>query len=502
MKIQIVWPVIDLYKGDNQFVGISQISALLKKKDFVSQVIEADFKKIKSRLRKDTLTILAFSTPTVYAQTYLELSRRLKREGSVFSIFGGPHPTYFPDLIEAEGVDSLCRGEGEYPMVECVEALRDGHPITGIPNLWIKEKGTIFRNPLRPLIEDLDTLPLPDHEIFRRAIPNNVWQAVVMTSRGCPYQCTYCFNHAYRELYRGKGRMVRRRSVGHVIQELKSVKAHKNYEFVRFVDDLFTLNPEWVEEFSEKYRTEIGLPFSCFVRANHITPQIARQLKTAGCWRVQMGLEAGDEFVRNEVFKRNMSEGDIVRAARIIQGAGLKLVTGNILGSPGVTLEQDLKTLALNMKIKPHFAGVSLLQPYPGTEIFNYARQLGMLDPAGGTLRETTVSRTSTLTFKNRREKDRIENLQKLFFLPIEIPWSFPLVKAMIKLPANRFFHYVFSRWVNYGQYFRVVPPRIGGKYFWKRAKILAGVSSVMKRAIGPSPKSDALGKKAGTTAS
>jgi len=500
MNIQILWPVIDLHKGDNQFVGISLISAMLNQQGFASRVIAADAKRIESKIDHDALTILAFSTPTVYAQTYIELSRKLKRKGRIFSIFGGPHPTYFPDMIETGGVDAICRGEGEYPMVELVEALSQGRPSHEIQNIWVKENGTIFRNPLRPLIEDLDSLPLPDHEIFRRAVPNNLWQAVVMTSRGCPYHCTYCYNHVYRELYRGKGRMIRRRSVDHVIEELKSIKAHKNYKFIRFLDDLFTLSPEWIEEFSEKYRKEIGLPFSCLVRANHITPKMARELKTAGCRRVQMGLESGDEEVRNKIFKRNLSEEDIIQAARIIKAAGLKLVTGNILGSPGTSLEQDLKTLDLNMRIKPVYAGVSLLQPYPGTEIFEYARNLGMLDSAPAGLRETTVSRTSILKFKNRKEKDQIENLQKLFFLPIEIPWSLPLVKAMIKLPANRIYHFFFSRWVNYCQYFRVIPPRIGWKNLWKRSKLLSGAYALLRQGRSLSAKTESSEKNSGTT--
>jgi anaerobic magnesium-protoporphyrin IX monomethyl ester cyclase len=501
MNIQILWPVIDLHKGENQFVGISQISALLNQKDFASEVIGAHFKKIGSRLRKDTLTMLGFSTPTVYAQTYIELSRKLKREGPVFSIFGGPHPTYFPDMLEKDGVDAICRGEGEYPMVELVEAFGEGRPINEIPNLWIKEDGRVFRNPLRPLIEDLDSLPIPDHEIFLRAVPNNIWQAVVMTSRGCPYHCTYCYNHVYRELYRGKGRMIRRRSVGHVIEELKFIKAHKNYEFIRFVDDLFTLSPEWIEEFSEEYRKEIGLPFSCLVRANHITAKMARELKTAGCRRVQMGLESGDEDVRNKIFKRNLSEGDIVRAARLIQAEGMKLQTGNILGSPGTSLAQDLRTLDLNMRIKPDYAGVTLLQPYPGTEIFEYARNLGMLDSAAGALRETTVGRKSTLKFKRKREKTQIENLQKLFFLPIEIPWSFRLVKALIKLPPNRIYDFLFSRWVNYCQFFRIAPPRIGRKNLWKRSKLLSGAYTFLR--LGSAyPRRQAPSKESGMTPS
>lgn len=472
MKPTILWPVFDLYKGDNQFIGIMVISSLLKQHGFDSEVIEADYEIIKSRFLEDNPAILAFSTPTIYSQTYLELNRKLKQDFDFFSAFGGPHPTYFPEMIENEGVDAICIGEGEYPMLELLQKLTANESVLQLDNWWIKQNGKVHKNTLRPLIQDLDHLPLPDHEIFRTASPRSIWQALVMTSRGCPYTCTYCYNHIYKELYRGKGKIVRQRSVDNVIAELKTLKTHKSYKFIRFLDDLFILSSQWIEEFSKKYKEEIALPFSCLVRANLVTPEIIQNLKEAGCWRIVMGLESGDEHVRNTIFKRGMSEEEIISAAEIIKDAGIKLVTANILGSPGSSFEADLKTLDLNIKIKPDYAGVSLLQPYPKTEIHNYAKKLGMLDSSQLDLSESTVSRTSTLKYEDPKEKDRIENLQKLFFLPVEFPWMLSIVKKMIKFPAKRFYHFIFSRWVNYCHYFRVIPPHVGRRTIWKRSKL------------------------------
>jgi len=477
MNLKILWPVFDLFKGDNQFIGIMLISSLLKSHGFDSQVVEADYKRVKSIFTEKSSTIVAFSTPTVYKDTYLTLNRRLKKEFQFFSAFGGPHPTYFPEMIEEEGVDGICIGEGEYPMLDLVRKMTSGESINDVNNWWIKKENKIYKNPIRPLIQDLDCLPLPDHEIFRRAVPYNTWQALVLTSRGCPYSCTYCYNHVYKKIYKGKGNIIRRRSVNNVLMELRAIKKHSCYKFIRFLDDLFILSPEWIKEFSEKYKKEIGLPFSCLVRANLVTFEIIRDLKNAGCWRIVIGLESGDDFVRNKIFKRDMSEKEILDAAKMIKDAGIKLVTANILGSPGGSLEADLKTLDLNKKIKPDYAGVSLLQPYPKTDIFTYAKKIGMLYSDNPNLSETTVSRISTLKYKNKREKDRIENLQKLFFLTVEFPWLFPLVKKMIKLPVKRIYHFIFSRWVNYCQYFRVIPPRIGWRNIWKRSKLYSQIS-------------------------
>lgn len=476
----VIWPVLDLYKGDNLFTGVSINSAIVKREGYRSFVVQADLKSLRRALAVNDGALLAFSTPTVYVNTYLDLCRKLKKDFSFFSVFGGPHPTYFPEMIEEEGVDGICRGEGEYALLELLGARSRGESVAQIQNWWIKENGTIHRNPIRPLIQDLDELPLPDHEIFREAIPNAMWQAMVITSRGCPYSCTYCYNHVYKKLYKGLGRVVRRRSVGHVMQELRSIKKHRCYRFVRFLDDLFILDPDWVEEFADVYRREIALPFSCLVRANHVTRRIVRNLKDAGCWRVQMGLESADDYVRNTIFKRSMAEEEIVEAARLLNEEGIKVVTGNIVGAPGSTFEADLKTLRLNMRIRPAYAGVALLQPYPGTEIYQCAQEMGMLDPASLDLTQSTVSRISTLRYQDRREKSRIENLQKLFFIPVEFPRLLPVALLLMKLPANRIYHFLFSRWVNYGQYFRCIPPSIGWRSVLKRSSLYARLAAVL----------------------
>ena len=152
-KMRILWPVIDLFKGDNQFIGIMTISSLLKQSGYYSEVVEADYKKIKAKLLENVPTVLAFSTPTIFAKTYVKLNRKLKEEFQFFSAFGGPHPTFFSKMIEEDGVDGICRGEGEYAMLELVENLSNGKSVAHIENWWVKENGEIHKNPFRPLIQ-------------------------------------------------------------------------------------------------------------------------------------------------------------------------------------------------------------------------------------------------------------------------------------------------------------------------------------------------------------
>lgn len=460
------------------------IASLLKQSGHYSEVVEADLKTIRSKLLEGIPTILAFSTPTVFSQTYLELNKKLKKEFQFFSVFGGPHPTFFPEMIGNGDVDGICIGEGEYPMLELMRNLSEEKSVAAIRNLWVREDGKIHRNPIRPLIQNLDHLPLPDHELFRRAIPYSIWHTPVLTGRGCPYSCTYCFNHLYRRLYAGKGRYIRRRSVDNVLKELKKIKSEKSYKYIKFADDIFTLSPEWVEEFCLKYREQIGLPFSCLVRANHVTAKMLGLLKEAGCYRITMGLEAGNDHIRNNILKRNMSKADILSAARLIKEHGIVLQTANILGIPGGSIETDIETLKLNIQCRSDYSGVTLLQPYPRTEIYRYAEKLGMLGPQLH-FQNQTFRRASVLQFKDATQKRLTENLQKLFPLAVQFPWLFPVVKALIKLPSNPIFNFIFSRWVNYCHYFRIIPPRVGWRNIWKRSKLYYRITRLYGALIG-----------------
>lgn len=472
--MKIVWPVYNLKQEYNQYPGIMLISSLLQQHGYRVEVVDAVFDEVAAKLEgEDQAVLVAYSSSTVFIRHYLDLNLRLKeRFPSITSVFGGPHPTYFPDMVTERGVDAVCVGEGEYAMLEFVQKFSRGESIHNIANWWVKDKNGIHRNPPRELVDDLDELPLPDHELFRNAIPGKVSQAIVITSRGCPYNCSYCYNHIFRKIYRGKGRMLRRRSVANVMAELRSLKK-QGYDFIRFMDDLFILSPDWVREFSENYRREIGLPFSCLVRANYVTEEIMRLLKEAGCFKVAMGVEAGDERVRNEILKRSMSQDEILSAAKIVRQSGIRLVTQNIIGIPGGSLEADWETVRLNTRCRPNYASVSLLNPFPQTGIHEYAKAHGFLEERADADIESSLGfgTTSKLRFENPDHKRQLENLQKFFFLAVKLPWLQPVFKRMIKLPSNKFYDIMYLVMVNYGIHFCAVPPRIGWPILKRKIK-------------------------------
>jgi anaerobic magnesium-protoporphyrin IX monomethyl ester cyclase len=406
--------------------------------------------------------VAGYSVYTGAQAYYRDLNLRIKEAvPGLVSVFGGPHPTYFPEFVQEPGVDGVCVGEGEGAMLDLVAAVEQGRPLTGIANWWFTGNGGIERNPVRPAENNLDRLPLPDRELLydRDVFTRQSGIKHFITSRGCPYDCTYCFNHALAEIYRGKGRRLRQMSVDLVIEEVKGVQARYPLQFVVFVDDLFIVNVGWLQELAERFPREVGLPFFCNVRANLITPEKVDLLRRAGCASVGMGLETGNPRLRNEILKRNLSDEQIIEASRLIREAGIRLLTTNMLGLPGGTLALDFETLALNHACKPAYANAFLYQPYPRTELGEYARDHGYVKGSLADIDPSAWER-SILSFASPKEKRRIENLNKLFALVVEWPWLASTVRRLIGLPPNPVFRLGYKLWKGYAIKNRIHPYR------------------------------------------
>jgi radical SAM superfamily enzyme YgiQ (UPF0313 family) len=195
------------------------------------------------------------------------------------------------------------------------------------------------------------------------------------------------------------------------------------------------------------------------VRANLVTPEKIALLREAGCASVGMGLETGNPALRNEILKRNLSDEQIVEASRIIRKAGIQLLTTNMVGLPGGTLANDFETLALNHACKPAYANAFLYQPYPRTELGEYAREHGYVEGSLDDIDHSAWER-SVLRFSTPEEKRKIENFNKLFALATEWPWLTGLVRWMIKLPPNRLFRLAYKLWKGYAIKNRIHPYR------------------------------------------
>lgn len=408
--------------------------------------------------------VAAYTILTGSQRYYLDLNRRLKEAvPGVFSVFGGPHPTFFPEMVKEEGVDGICRGEGEAALVELVERLSEGGPqaVLEVDNWSFQRNGQTITNPVRPYAENLDDLPFPDRALIYERDPMAARGKIkhFLTGRGCPYNCTYCFNHALSELYRGKGKRFRQRSVDHVLEEVRWVKERYPLEFVVFVDDTFVLSPEWLAEFAEKYPREIGLPFFCNTRANLVTDEQVRLLKEAGCHCVSMGIEAANDRIRNDLLKRRMSKEQIIEAADRFREGKLQFTTTNMIGLPTSTLDDDFETMALNAQIQPAYAHVFIFQPYPRTELGEFTREhdwmVGTFDDIGEVAWDHSV-----LEFSAEHKKG-LTVLQRFFAIGVEWPRTVPLIRRLLTWRDNRVFFLLNKLWKGWAIKNRVHPVKL-----------------------------------------
>ena len=452
---------------DNEPQGILLISSVLKQAGHrVSLVVATEEDPVEAalRLKPDVVGYTVYTGPHTW---YLEVNQRIRAQlPGVFSIFGGPHPTFFPEMIERDGVDGLCIGEGEYATLDLMNALqRNGDglslPDPAIRNWWFKIDGEIVRNPLRPLLtgEELDALPFSDRELLYNAHGQSRRTKIkpVITGRGCPYDCAFCFNKAYSDLYGGHGRRFRRRSPANVLRELDELTAQHDVRFVLFMDDTFILQDAWLQEFMTGYKQEVGLPFWCQVRANLVTEDKIALFKDAGCASVSFGIEAGNDRLRNAVLNRNMSREEILNAAEILHRHEIAFSTNNMLGLPTGDLETDFETLELNAQCRPAYGNVFLFQPYPKTALGEWAYEhgwmMGSFDDLSG-----SVSNDTIIKFGSEAEQRQIENLQKLFALGVEFPWMVPLIRWLIRLPLNRLYWLVYKVWKGWAIKNRMFP--------------------------------------------
>jgi len=413
-------------------LGLLMLSGMIREKHDVF-IVEPRAENLHAKIQDIQPDVIAYSLRTGFHNESLELNKELKKEYSFLSVFGGPHPTFFPEVIEEEGVDVICRGEGEEAFLELLDKMDAGEEITDIENLWVRQSGTVHKNNIRPLVQNLDTLPFPDRDLLEGYEEISMAKTrSFITGRGCPYNCTYCFNQRLKTLYAGE-KYVRRRSVDNVIQEVREIKEKYGLEIAIFEDDTFNLNKAWLEEFCLKFK-EMDVSFICIgVRADKMDDESAALLKAAGCLSVVFGIESGSADIRERMLSRQISDEAILNCAQALKRHGVNYTTENILAIPTSSLEDDLITLRLNMKCKPFFSVAQIMQPYPGTEIYDRSIELGLFKENDFSVLGS-FTRASQLQIENRRER---ENLQRLFSITVSFPFLYPLLKVLIRLPLR-----------------------------------------------------------------
>jgi len=352
--------------------------------------------------------LIGFSTYTGNHIEVYECCETLKLTG-IKTAIGGPHASFFYEECK-QYADYVFRGES----------------VLSFPNM---DDTKIY-----PMVEP--DLLLPDREGFYRDSPIHANNRIknIMTSFGCPFSCTYCYNSLYRKIY--PNLKVRLRSVDSVIEEAKTLDA----ELIFFQDDFFGFNKKWMIEFNEKWNKR---PYHAQMRIETLDDEKIDLLVKSGCVSATFAIKTFSEEYREKMLKRKMSNEKILNNCKKLTDNGIKLRTEQMLGLPNTTFEDELNLLKMNCEIRPTIAWTSIFQPYRGTELGEYCVNNGLYNGNNEDVDKSFFTNT-VLNYSEERKREIVE-LQKIFANCAHIPNGWEYARQIIKEGKNNLKEHLYS---------------------------------------------------------
>jgi len=407
-------------------LGLGYLAAVLEKNQIKVDVIDCQvsalsYGEFKSELGKRQPNIVGITSTTLTYKSGLQIARIAKEVcPNCLTIMGGPHVTFWDDkaLEECPELDVVVRREGEETLPEIVQRIEADKSFHDVIGITCRKDGKILRNPDRPYIEDLDSLPIPAHHLWPleslRKYGNIVYP--LTTSRGCVYWCDFC------TAVRMFGRRYRMRSPKNVVDELEYLHKTFGAKQFTFYDDAFTVDQHRAEELCAEIRKRgLKIKWDCETRVDMVTKELLRKMKDAGCIAVWFGVESGSQQVIDA-----MSKGISIEQTRTTIGwakeVGLMTVTSAILGFPGETKETALETTKLVESLSPDDVGYYIATPYPGTPMYDLVKEKGWLKIFDFDKYDTAtpVFETPTLSMEELREI-REEAFHRFYLRPMHI---------------------------------------------------------------------------------
>jgi len=433
--------------------GIMMLSSELKEHGHEREVfIESSNEAFRMEVIAWNPDIIAFSTMTpgiAFAEKNIKF---FKENTNALIVMGGAHPTFYPEVIFETPVDVICRGEGQEAMVELADAIEQGESHYKIANLWARDKcdkNHIHKNDVRPIC-DINTHSNLDFDLYYAKFQElaDAPTKRVFLGKGCPFDCTYCFNHSMKKLYKGKGKYTQYMDVKKAIKEIISIRDKYGMKWLLILTDAVNIERKWFMDFLEEYKQKVKIPFICNVRIDRVDEEMVKAMKEAGCDRVNYGIEHGNYEIRKNILKRNMPDDVIIKAGQLFTKYKIRVQTANIIGVPHETVETIMETVRLNRKVKPKIAQGFILQPFPGTEIHKYAAEHGLLPDDNSYSKSGTGFQASYFAEQSfpLKLKDKCK-LLKMFYLFNLFCHTDKLdfcLKLMLVLPFTRLYKLIY----------------------------------------------------------
>lgn len=367
-------------------LGIAYMAGVLQENNIDVEILDAsaedmDFKDVEKELlkRKPDLVALTALTPTIGRA--LETAQVVKETlPDSIVVMGGYHPTFnFIETLEDENVDIVIRGEGEYIMLNLVQALENQSSLHDVKGIVFEDKNSkeIVVNPEAPLIQDLDELPFPALNLLPmkkyRLLDMDTHMTTMITTRGCPMQCSFCSSAAMH------GKKIRERSVENIVDEIEYLKTNYDIDTIAFMDDTFTLKKRKVMAICDEIlKRNIEIMWGCTSRVDTLDEKLLKKMKEAGCITIFIGIESADQQQLDNMCK-NTTIAKIENAFKIAHKLKIRTIASVALGMPGDTKEIINKTVKFVHKLKPNYAIYSLATPYPGTRFYKEAFEKNLI---------------------------------------------------------------------------------------------------------------------------
>lgn len=358
-------------------LGLLSVSAWLDQNTVEHEVWDTTFmsqQEFYIRLKNMKPDIIAVSVNLMTKLSALKITRFIRSDADFSQtriVLGGPDVRYNAEEYLSYAVDFIVAGEGESTFLELCIALRQGKDISQVKGLYYRnsEKETIFTGE-RQLLADLDLLPFPARERIDMNLYFDVWRkqhgyaTVNMSSmRGCPYSCKWCSKSVF-------GNISRRRSPESVVTEIEILLQKYPFEKIWFVDDVFTLDHEWIRKFAGIIeQKQIKISYEIITRADRLNEEVATLLKKSGCFRVWIGLESGSQRILDSMNRKTEAE-DVRRKMDFLKILGVECGTFIMLGYPGETISDICLTIRHLKACLPLLFTIGLTYAINGTVLW------------------------------------------------------------------------------------------------------------------------------------
>jgi len=375
-----------------------------------TQVERMDYAQIEQHIAERKPDVVGISCMTFLLIDALKVGRATKRvDPNIHVVMGGTHPSIYPEEMASQpDIDSIVMGEGEHTFAEVLPALEEGRSLEGIAGVGFKQNGRVIINPARGFIQDLDGLPFPDRNLlptekyYNVLGDSKVTMTSLVTTRGCPFRCTFCTNK--------DGKACRMRSPENVLQEIEACYARGITDF-DVIDDTFTINKKRALAIADLI-LEKGLKITMDLRArvDTVDQELLDRLAEAGCNRIRFGVESGDQGVLENI-KKGITLEQIRAAYSMARKAGMVTFAYFMLGMPGETAVEIKKSLELAKELRPDFAQFLIFTPFPATPVYDEGMEKGILQ--GDYWREFSAHPTEDFVAQWWTENFTHEELEK-----------------------------------------------------------------------------------------